>query len=64
MHAPYHSTAGEAGRIAAAARARALALFHLPAAKWVDPEEALAEARRFAPDTEVFLAEHCADHTF
>ena len=64
VHVPYHSTAGEAGRIAAAARARALALFHLPAAKWVDPDEALAEARRFAPDTKVFLAEDGAAHTF
>ena len=64
VHAPCHSTAGDAGRIAAAARARALALFHLPAAKWVVPEEALAEARRFAPDTKVFLAEDGAAHTF
>jgi ribonuclease Z len=57
VHVPCHSTAGEAGRIAAAARARALALFHLPSARHVDPDEARAEAQRFAPDTKVFLAE-------
>ena len=57
VHMPCHSTAGEAGRIAAAARARALALFHLPGRRYVDYEEILAEARRFAPDTDVFIAE-------
>ncbi len=64
VHVPCHSTAGEAGRIAAAARARALALFHLPAARDFDPEELLAEARRFAPDTDVFLAEDGAARNF
>jgi ribonuclease Z len=57
IHVPCHSTAGEAGRIAAAAQARALALFHVPGSAYADPEELLAEARRFAPDTDVFLAE-------
>jgi ribonuclease Z len=57
VHVPCHSTAGEAGRIAAAAGARALAIFHLPSAEWVDHDAVLAEARRFAPDTDVFLAE-------
>jgi ribonuclease Z len=57
VHGAYHSTAGEAGRVAAAAGARALALFHLPSSTWADPAELLAEARRFAPDTDVFVTE-------
>ncbi|MBI1735705.1 MAG: MBL fold metallo-hydrolase [Candidatus Rokubacteria bacterium] len=57
VHVPYHSTAGEAGRIAAAAGARALALFHLPSSAYANPGELLAEARRFAPDTDVFVTE-------
>jgi ribonuclease Z len=64
VHMPYHSTAAEAGRIAASARARALALFHLPSARFFDPQELLAEARRFAPDTDVFLAEDGAARAF
>jgi ribonuclease Z len=63
VHAPYHSTAGDAGRIAAAARARALALFHLPSSRYVNPAEMLAEARRFAPDADVFTAEDGAART-
>jgi ribonuclease Z len=57
VHAVGHSTAGDAGRIAARAGARALALTHLPASRWVSADDLLAEARRFAPDVEVFVAE-------
>jgi ribonuclease BN (tRNA processing enzyme) len=57
LHRVGHSTAAEAGRIAARAGVRALALFHLPSAEWVAPDELLAEARRQAPGVEVFLSE-------
>ena len=57
VHAAGHSTAGDAGRVAARAAVRALALTHLPASSWVAPAELLAEARRQAPGVEVFLAE-------
>jgi ribonuclease Z len=57
VHQVGHSTAGDAGRVAARAGVRALALFHLPAAMWVAPADLLAEARRHAPGVEVFLSE-------
>jgi ribonuclease Z len=57
VHRVGHSTAAEAGRIAAQAGVRALALVHLPAPAWVAPADLLAEARRHAPGVEVFLAE-------
>jgi ribonuclease Z len=57
LHRVGHSTAADAGRVAARAGVRALALFHLPAAEWVDPVDLLAEAKRQAPDVEVFLSE-------
>ena len=57
LHAVGHSTAAEAGRAAARAGVRALALFHVPAAEWVAPAELLAEARRHAPGVEVFVSE-------
>lgn len=57
LHAVGHSTAGEAGRIAARAGVCALALFHAPASEWVAPADLLAEARRHAPGVEVFLSE-------
>ena len=64
VHLPCHSTASEAGRVAAKARARVMAIFHLPANDLVDHEAVLAEARRSAPDTDVFLADDGAVHTF
>jgi ribonuclease Z len=57
LHQAGHSTAGEAGRIAARAGVRALALFHAPAPEWVAPGDLLAEARRHAPGMDVFLSE-------
>jgi ribonuclease Z len=57
LHAVGHSTAGDAGRIAAQAEARALALTHLPASHVYRQADLLEEARRFAPSVEVFLAE-------
>jgi ribonuclease Z len=57
IHQVGHSTAGDASRVAARAGARALALFHLPAAEWVEPADLLAEARAHAPGVEVFLSE-------
>ncbi|HEU4368060.1 MAG TPA: MBL fold metallo-hydrolase [Methylomirabilota bacterium] len=57
LHGVGHSTAAEAGRVAAAAGVRALALFHLPASEWVAPADLLAEARAHAPGVEVFMAE-------
>ena len=57
LHQVGHSTAADAGRVAARAGARALALFHLPAAEWVAPADLLAEARAHAPGVEVFLSE-------
>jgi ribonuclease Z len=57
LHRVGHSTAADAGRVAARAGVRALALFHTPAAQWVEPADLLAEARRHAPGVEVFLAE-------
>ncbi|HTO14103.1 MAG TPA: MBL fold metallo-hydrolase [Candidatus Binatia bacterium] len=57
LHRVGHSTAADAGRIAARAGVRALAMFHTPAAMWVAPEDMLSEARRAAPGVEVFLAE-------
>jgi ribonuclease Z len=57
VHQVGHSTAADAGRIAARAGVRALALFHVPAADWVAPADLLAEARRHAPGVEVFLSE-------
>ena len=57
VHQVGHSTAGDAGRVAARAGVRALALFHLPAAMWVTPADLLAEARRHAPGVEVFVSE-------
>ena len=51
------ATAADAGRIAARAGVRALALFHVPAADWVAPADLLAEARHHAPGVEVFLSE-------
>ena len=57
IHQVGHSTAADAGRVAAKAGARALALFHLPAAEWVAPADLLAEARAHAPGVEVFLTE-------
>lgn len=55
VHTPGHSTAGDAGRVAAAAGARALALVHVPPSGIVAPGELVAEARRFAPGIDVFL---------
>lgn len=57
VHEVGHSTAADAGRIAARAGVRALALFHMPAPEWVSPADLLAEARRHAPGVEVFLSE-------
>jgi ribonuclease Z len=57
IHQVGHSTAADAGRVAAQAGARALALFHLPAAEWVEAADLLAEARAHAPGVEVFLTE-------
>jgi ribonuclease Z len=57
LHQVGHSTAADAGRVAARAGVRALALFHMPAAEWVEPADLLAEARRHAPGVEVFLGE-------
>ncbi len=57
LHQVGHSTAADAGRIAARAGARALALFHVPAAEWVEPADLLAEARAHAPGVEVFLSD-------
>lgn len=57
VHRVGHSTAADAGRTAARAGVRALALFHMPAPEWVSPADLLAEARRHAPDVEVFLSE-------
>lgn len=57
IHHVGHSTAADAGRVAAKAGVRALALFHLPAAEWVEPADLLAEARAHAPGVEVFLSE-------
>jgi ribonuclease Z len=57
VHQVGHSTAADAGRIAARAGVRALALFHVPAADWVAPADLVAEARRHAPGVEVFVSE-------
>jgi ribonuclease Z len=57
LHRVGHSTAADAGRVAARAGVRALAMFHAPAAMWVSPGDMLAEARRHAPGVEVFLSE-------
>jgi ribonuclease Z len=57
LHRVGHSTAADAGRIAAHAGVRALAMFHTPAPVWVSPGDLLAEARRHAPGVEVFLSE-------
>ena len=57
VHQIGHSTAGDAGRVAARAGVRALALFHVPPPQWVAPSDLLAEARRHAPGVEVFLTE-------
>jgi ribonuclease Z len=56
-HRVGHSTAADAGRAAARAGVRALALFHVPASEWVSPADLLAEARAQAPGVEVFLSE-------
>ena len=48
LHQVGHSTAADAGRTAARAGVRALALFHVPAPEWVSPADMLAEARRHA----------------
>jgi len=57
IHQVGHSTAADAGRVAAKAGARALALFHMPAREWVTSSDLLAEARAHAPGVEVFLSE-------
>ena len=57
LHRVGHSTAADAGRVAARAGVRALAMFHAPAATWVAPADLLAEARRHAPGVDVFLTE-------
>ena len=57
LHRVGHSTAADAGRVAAKAGVRALAMFHTPAPMWVSPGDMLAEARRHAPAVEVFLSE-------
>jgi len=57
LHRVGHSTAADAGRAAARAGVRALAMFHTPAPVWVAPGDLLAEARRHAPGVEVFLSE-------
>ncbi|HET7340780.1 MAG TPA: MBL fold metallo-hydrolase, partial [Methylomirabilota bacterium] len=57
LHRVGHSTAADAGRVAARAGVRALAMFHAPAPVWVSPADLLAEARRAAPGVEVFLSE-------
>lgn len=57
VHGVGHSTAADAGRVAARAGVRALALFHVPPPGWVTPADLLAEARRHAPGVEVFLSE-------
>src|SRR5919108_3546559 len=53
LHAVGHSTAADAGRVAAQAGVRALAMFHTPAPIWVSPADMLAEARAHAPGVEV-----------
>jgi ribonuclease BN (tRNA processing enzyme) len=57
LHRVGHSTAADAGRVAAQAGVRALALFHVPGPIWVATEDLVAEARRHAPGVEVFLSE-------
>jgi ribonuclease Z len=57
VHLPGHATAGEAGRIAAAAGVRLLALTHVPPPGTVALADLVAEARRFAGTTNVFAAE-------
>lgn len=57
LHRVGHSTAADAGRVAARAGVRALAMFHTPAPVWVSPADLLSEARGAAPGVEVFLAE-------
>jgi ribonuclease Z len=57
VHLPGHATAGEAGRIAAAAGARALALTHIPPPDTVALADLLVEARQFAGGADVFAAE-------
>jgi ribonuclease Z len=57
LHQVGHSTAADAGRVAARAGVRALALFHAPAPVWVAPADLLAEARRHAPGVEILLSE-------
>ena len=56
VHLPGHATAGEAGRIAAAAGVRALALTHVPPSATVPVDELVAEARQFAGAANVFAA--------
>ena len=57
VHRPGHSTAGDAGRVAAEAGVRALALVHVPASTTVSSADLVAEARRFAGRADVFMAE-------
>jgi ribonuclease Z len=57
LHRVGHSTAADAGGVAARAGVRALAMFHTPAPVWVAAADLLAEARRHAPGVEVFLSE-------
>jgi ribonuclease BN (tRNA processing enzyme) len=57
LHRVGHSTAADAGRVAARAGVRALAMFHTPAPVWVAPGDLLAEAKGEAPDVDVFLSE-------
>lgn len=56
VHLPRHSTAGDAGRVAARAGVRTLALTHLPPSLAADPAELVREAQRAAPGVEIFAA--------
>lgn len=57
IHASGHSTAGDVGRLVAAAGIRTVALTHVPPAADAEPAALVAEVRRFAPDARVLVAE-------
>lgn len=52
---PHHSTTREVAAVALQARARRLALFHLPPEEFVSAEALLAEVRTAAPGLDVFI---------
>jgi ribonuclease Z len=57
VHVPGHATAGEAGRIAAAAGVHTLALTHIPPSGTVALADLVAEARQFAGAARVVAGE-------